>query len=344
MNESTSDQLFDRLASLSNADAAQAIRQMIGQAENAQLDFKQKKNPLSAALDADDQRHFAKAASGFANSAGGLLIWGVEAKRKGNDPEAPDVVTSLHPIQNVDAFASHLDSLVIGATRPVATVENRAIIEDPKTKEGFCLTRVAPGDSPPYRTNLSGFHLYYKRAGSSFYEMEPYDIRDVIFRFRYPKLDIEISPGPKSAYYGLLVVRLTNKGPVSLRAFKFVLALPEALVQRPEGFENPNRLDVCGVPYVAYSVKSLVGCAASPDPMVPAILEPVYPGESIELIGGSPIRPVLGGGRVSRKLEYKLSILETGSDVLCMKVYWKLYAEDMPAPLSGEHPIIGLTL
>ena len=44
----------------------------------------------------------------------------------------------------------------------------------------------------PYRAEWSK-KLFYKRAGSRFYEMEPFDIRDVISRGRYPKIQVETS-------------------------------------------------------------------------------------------------------------------------------------------------------
>ena len=58
-------------------------------------------------------------------------------------------------------------------------------------------------------------HRYYKRSGGSFLEMEPCEIRDVIFRFRYPKVELGFhhARGEKTAkpegdihIYGLQVV------------------------------------------------------------------------------------------------------------------------------------------
>lgn len=311
---------------------------MLGQSETSELDFTCKKDGSKGELDTDDQHGFAKAVSGFANSQGGLLIWGVEAKRKGNDPETPDVAMSVQPIRNVDAFASALDHLLPNAVAPVANgVENRSVIEKPESREGYCLTWVPEGANPPYRANLSRFHLYYKRAGNSFYEMEPYDVRDVIFRFKYPKLQVHISTGSQDAasHTATLNVLLENRGPVSLRAFRFVLELPKNLVADVKGiraipgWDRPRN----GVPYEAYVVKSVVGCSEHTMPPTAQyyIREPIFPEEPVYLIGGG----------TGRDITYKTSWLELGYDVPMTQLHWTLYGDDMPS-LHGDCPIFDL--
>jgi Putative DNA-binding domain len=49
-----------------------------GRQEDLHLDFKLVKDP---GLDKDDRRTFAKAVSGFANSDGGLIVWGIDARK-----------------------------------------------------------------------------------------------------------------------------------------------------------------------------------------------------------------------------------------------------------------------
>ena len=48
--------------------------------EGLHLDFKQKTDNELPALSDDDRANLAKAISGFANTDGGLVIWGVKAK------------------------------------------------------------------------------------------------------------------------------------------------------------------------------------------------------------------------------------------------------------------------
>ena len=53
------------------------------QEENIELDFK---TVNSADLsDADDRKNLAKVISAFANSSGGLIVWGIDADRSEHD-------------------------------------------------------------------------------------------------------------------------------------------------------------------------------------------------------------------------------------------------------------------
>lgn len=323
VDESVKD-LFHTLVSISSREAAAAIRRMKGWPETGELDFTRKKDPDTARLHVEDQRGLAKAISGFSNSEGGLLIWGVEAKPT-KDPEAPDVASGFFPIRNVDAFAGKLNSLVHRATTPVASrVENRPIIENQRRKEGFCLTYVPAVDNPPYRTNLQGYHTYYKRAASSFYEMEPYDIRDVIFRFRYPKLLVQINPTESardSADVRVFSVSLYNQGPVTLRGFKFVLKAPQDLMVLGKPLSGAPRTEaIDGTTYVVFSRMAVVGFTPRHDPNW--IREPLYPGDKHILFGAVTFQ--LGK-----------------PDLLDLNLYWSIHGDDMP-PQHGEKLIAEL--
>jgi hypothetical protein len=61
--------------------------------EGLYLDFKQKADKNRPSLDDDDKANLAKSISGFANTDGGLIIWGVKAKAAAKDD--PDVATEL---------------------------------------------------------------------------------------------------------------------------------------------------------------------------------------------------------------------------------------------------------
>src|SRR5437588_12039059 len=71
-------------------------------AEDLYLDFKRKSDANVAAVGPDDKKNRSKAMSGFANSAGGVSVWGVVAERGTNDPERPDVAKDREPTQSVE--------------------------------------------------------------------------------------------------------------------------------------------------------------------------------------------------------------------------------------------------
>jgi hypothetical protein len=64
--------------------------------EDLHLDFKE----LPSGVDRDGRKNLAKAVSGFANSDGGIVVWGIAA-REGAD--GVDCARSLAPIKNVGA-------------------------------------------------------------------------------------------------------------------------------------------------------------------------------------------------------------------------------------------------
>jgi len=68
-------------------------------AEDLYLDFTRKSKPNVAVLNDDDKKNLSKAMSGFANSVGGVIVWGVIAERGRKDPELPDVATRLAPLK-----------------------------------------------------------------------------------------------------------------------------------------------------------------------------------------------------------------------------------------------------
>ena len=66
------------------------------QEEHLHLDFKLIKKP--DLTHKPDKRNLAKALSGFANSSGGIIVWGVDARQ---NPDGVDCATELKPIDNV---------------------------------------------------------------------------------------------------------------------------------------------------------------------------------------------------------------------------------------------------
>jgi len=141
---------LEKVESRGSASAA-LVEQFVteGRAEDLYLDFKEKEDPTRSEPSQNDKRNLAKASSGFAHSDGGVLIWGVEARREGNDSESPDVARSLKPIKKLDGFYTHLNSLLSMATKPaVSGVQNVRIRLSPRADEGCVVTYVPVGREP----------------------------------------------------------------------------------------------------------------------------------------------------------------------------------------------------
>jgi Putative DNA-binding domain len=154
-----------------------------GQEEHLHLDFKTVRDP--GMTSGDDKRNFACSVSGFANSAGGLIVWGVEARK---NPAGVDCAVSLKQIPSPRTLLTRLNSLSGEATEPsVDGTLHRVVEADPDN--GFVLTLVPESDRGPHMAKL-GENRYYKRSGDSFYRMEHYDIADMFARRRQPVLEV----------------------------------------------------------------------------------------------------------------------------------------------------------
>ena len=83
--------------------------------EEEWLDFK------VAGIDKDAKRNWSRALSGFANTEGGVIVWGVIAKKDSDDVDAAN---GIEMVVKPESFASRLMELHHSATDPpVAGVE-----------------------------------------------------------------------------------------------------------------------------------------------------------------------------------------------------------------------------
>lgn len=180
------------------------------QEENLSLDFKTIKSASLKSL--DDKRNLSRALSGFANSSGGLLIWGVDARK--ND-KGLDCAVGKVEIEPLSLFLSRLNELTGSAVSPLIDgVLHRKIVTS--NDKGFAVTYVPESDSGPHMAKL-GEDRYYKRAGDSFYRMEHFDVSDMFGRRKRPKLflNAKIRGKGKEAQ---IILGIENKGKGSAHA------------------------------------------------------------------------------------------------------------------------------
>ena len=158
-----------------------------GQSEHLHLEFKQVRDATLGG--SEDRKNLAVAISGFANSAGGLIVWGVDARK---DKDGIDRVVGLNPTNKLTQFIARLNSLTSEAVDPFAPgIKHRAL--DFGDDSGFAITLVPESDAGPHMAKL-GENRYYKRNGDSFCKMEHFDVADMFGKRRRPKL---------SAYYSV---------------------------------------------------------------------------------------------------------------------------------------------
>src|SRR5579871_4078524 len=105
---SRAEDIFERL----QKDGEKAIDEFImtQQSEEMFLDFKRSANNGDGTVLSDkDRNNLAKAISGFGNSEGGVIVWGIECKR---DIDGADIPKAKFPIKNVKRFVSFLENAI----------------------------------------------------------------------------------------------------------------------------------------------------------------------------------------------------------------------------------------
>ncbi len=133
------------------------------QVEELFLDFKRSADSGSGSkLHQNDRANLAKAISGFGNSEGGVVIWGVDASQ---DIVGADVARAKVPITNIKRFEGWLQGVVSGCTLPAhSLVEHLSI--DAGSGNGYVATLIPKSPLAPHQCVTD--YKYYMRAGSSF--------------------------------------------------------------------------------------------------------------------------------------------------------------------------------
>jgi len=169
-------ELFDNLTLQSVKDYVQDKQE-----ENLNLDFKTiNRSDLS---NKNDKKNLAKSISGFANSNGGLIIWGIEARK---DDDGIDCACNYKLIDNLKLYLSRLNELTSRATVPPVVGVGHKCFEEIEGK-GYAITCVPECDYGPIMAKL-GEDRYYKRSGDTFYRMEHFDIADMFGKRKKPDL------------------------------------------------------------------------------------------------------------------------------------------------------------
>jgi len=77
-------------------------REVLSSVEKLHFDYKEKNDRSKPELDESDKKNLAKALSGFANSGGGVLLWGVDEEPR----------PKLKPITAIEEFLKRLLDLL----------------------------------------------------------------------------------------------------------------------------------------------------------------------------------------------------------------------------------------
>lgn len=176
------------------------------------LDFKRSANEGdSVVLHQNDRNNLAKAISGFGNSSGGIIIWGVDCSR---DLDGADVARAKHPIANVARFLGNLQGAVSGCTIPPhSKVEHHGIRLNDGT--GYVVTYIPESKNMPHQ--VVGKLQYFIRAGSDFVPV-PHQVLAGMFGKRpqphvFPMFTMNPATNEGETLIFEFGIMLTNEGP-----------------------------------------------------------------------------------------------------------------------------------
>ncbi|HFJ9274801.1 ATP-binding protein [Bacillus cereus] len=230
------------------------IQRMIAeqQEETVFLDFKRKTDHTTNEPATPDRKNYAKALSGFANTSGGIIIWGVDARK--ND-DGIDAAIGQKLIANAKAFQGELNSLLANALSPLLPgIENIHILNPNNPKEGFVVTYVPASDLPPHQALLQ-VNKYCMRSGDNFVQMEHANLADAFGRRQRPVLQVQYEIQRGLTYGGVvgerqfeysIVVGIRNIG-------RYVATYPAIRIKEGKNLRLLERASEQGLPLIYQS-------------------------------------------------------------------------------------------
>ncbi len=147
------------------------------------LDFKAEHHDPKQ-RDKSNRACWSECLSAFANTGGGVLIWGIDARRAKVEGRELDCATEIKPISDPIKLASQLNEWQGQATDP--TLAGVRIVPFPisgEASKGFVVCFIPEGPHKPYQSTLTTDKQYHQRGGASTFVMP----RAVLSAMFYPR-------------------------------------------------------------------------------------------------------------------------------------------------------------
>jgi hypothetical protein len=167
------------------------------------------------------KREITKDISAFANSAGGVLIYGI--REHAGDPDRSHLPETLDPVDQSQFSKEWLDQIVSLIQPRIEGLRIIPVHVGPRVSD-YCYAVDIPQSSTAHQA-LD--RRYYKRRNFESTPMEDYEIRDVMNRRKHPVLTAAIRvisrlPGNDSR----IAIRVENTSRVMARHFAAVVHMP----------------------------------------------------------------------------------------------------------------------
>jgi len=209
-----------------------AIHALIEQSEDSDFDCKEWHGPDAMKVS------IAKAACGFANATGGVIVIGMSTR--GTGANMPDVVTGENPVSDIGTVSSAVLDIILKQVEPgIEGVQIHAVRDLPRTKSGFVLVYVPESEGSPQRSAIDS--KFYVRIASGTLPMAYFQIEDRFGRRPHARLIVEVKHDAiRNAVLQFnvmerhIAVMLTNEG-------RGLARFPAVRFQRQMGVGLPNQ-------------------------------------------------------------------------------------------------------
>lgn len=236
MDDPAAEGLFKDLCAFQAEKAGEAlflsyIQDRLKELEPIHFDYKTKRDRSSSDLHDDDKVNVSKAVSGFANSAGGVLIWGIE-----------DETLKPKPISDIVQFMGKVQQLACDCVFPRVSGIQAGFIptKSEAGKAGYGLLLVPSSSAPPHQVILTIAkvqHFYFVRSGGQFNKADHYQLEDMFGRRPKPIFKIAFCAAEwRTPKEWRLRFELRNAGRGTARDVLLVVNLDNGIIRGPNSY------------------------------------------------------------------------------------------------------------
>ena len=283
--------------------------------ENANLDYKS-----SGALGKSDgkKKEITKDVSAMANSAGGIIIYGISEYQEATKKHLPE---KIDPVDQEEFPKEWLESIINNIQPRIVGVEIIPISLSSGKSDVVYVVKIPQSTT----AHQAQDYRYYKRYNFSSRPMENHEIMDVMGRSKFPIIDLgfsfeerKLSSLPVSKK---LIIRAKNIGQKYAKYVNCSIYLPESLATHKGIMFNKGIEEINGIKYFVLSEKN-------------TRRDVMKTGENLETYGTSWFDPILPARyhiwhwRLPKSFDPQT--LNTDE-----KILWKVYADNAP-PKEGE--------
>jgi hypothetical protein len=216
--------------------------------EGIYLEFKTKKDNRTPELDESDAFQLSRALSGFANSDGGVIVWGVETDKE-------ERARLLKPIPAIADFEARIKKSLLNSVQPmVDDVRIESFLDGGANASGYLKCLIPRSEKTPHRA-LRANREYYRRSTEGFYRLEHFDLEDAFGRRPRPVLSVHLDllPRPGDDPHEEVRFAFLNEGRGPARHAAFTCAFdPGVQVAQAAGRISDNSSLNAGRPVVSH--------------------------------------------------------------------------------------------